>query len=93
MKEKTSCFKDEKIQGVIAGVQEEKSTPEVIRVEPPCRLASSTWIRILMPGSSLSAYLKQYNLEKRFQPTFSPIPGTEESLNSEYIETLTKNKY
>ena len=58
MKEKISYFKDEKIQGVPAGIHEDKSTPEVITLEAPCRLASSTWTRILMPGSSLSAYLK-----------------------------------
>lgn len=33
-KEKISCFKDKKIQGVPAGIQERKSTPEVIRVKP-----------------------------------------------------------
>lgn len=52
MKEKKRYFKDKKIKGVPAGVKEEKSTPEVIRVKTPSRLASSTWIRILMPDSS-----------------------------------------
>lgn len=56
-KNKKRCFKDKKIQGVLAGIQEGKSTPEVIGVKTLCRLASSTWIRILMPDNSLSAYL------------------------------------
>lgn len=45
----------------------------------------------LMPGGSLSAYLKQYSLGKGFQAIISPGPGTQESLRCDYIETLLQS--
>lgn len=76
-KKKISCFKDEKIQGVSAGVGREvnswgdkSGTPVKISFinldQNP-----NAWQLIV------SIFKTQYNLGKCFQPTVSPIPGTE----------------